>query len=63
MKGASNLNYFPNNNNFNWNNDHLGPIYIPKKGDRIELDINNIPIYIFLIRLDTLTMYSYGRIR
>ena len=49
-KGASNLNYFPNNKNFNWNNDHLGPIYIPKKGDRVDLDINNLPIYKKIIK-------------
>ena len=49
-KGVSNLNFFPNNNNFKWNNDYLGPIYIPKKGDKIDLSIDNLPLYKKIIR-------------
>ena len=49
-KGVSNLNFFPNNNNFKWNNDYLGPIYIPKKGDKIDLSIDNLPLYKKIIK-------------
>jgi len=49
-EGVSNLNFFPNNKNFDWNNDHFGPIYIPKKGDIIKIDTNNIPIYKKIIK-------------
>ena len=50
IKGVSNLNFFPNNNNFKWNNDYLGPIYIPKKGDKINLSIDNLPLYKKIIK-------------
>ena len=49
-KGVSNLNFFPNNRNFNWNNDYLGPVYIPKKGDKIDLSIDNLPLYKKIIK-------------
>ena len=49
-KGVSNLNFFPNNNNFKWNNDYLGPIYIPKKGDQIDLSLGNLPLYKKIIK-------------
>ena len=49
-KGVSNLNFFPNNSNFNWNNDYLGPVYIPKKGDKIDLSIDNLPLYKKIIK-------------
>jgi len=49
-KGVSNLNFFPNNNNFKWNNDYLGPIYIPKKGDKIDLSLDNLPLYKKIIK-------------
>jgi len=37
--------FFPNNKRFNWNNDQFGPIYIPKAGDKIDLNINTLPLY------------------
>ena len=40
---------FPQNENYNWNNDFFGPIYIPKKGETIEININNISLYKRLI--------------
>ena len=49
-KGVSNLNFFPNNKNFNWNNDYMGPIYIPKKGDKIDLSKDNLPLYKKIIK-------------
>tara|TARA_B100001057_G_scaffold146988_2_gene146966 strand:+ start:51154 stop:52845 length:1692 start_codon:yes stop_codon:yes gene_type:complete len=44
-----NLNFFPNNYRFNWNNDQFGPIIIPKSGEKIDLDINTLPLYKKLI--------------
>ncbi len=46
----SNSIFFPGNNRFNWNNDQLGPIYIPKAGDKINLTVNELPIYKKIIR-------------
>ena len=46
----SNSIFFPGNNRFNWNNDQLGPIYIPKAGDKINLTINELAIYKKIIR-------------
>ena len=40
-----NSNFFPNNKRFSWNNDQLGPIYIPKSGDLINLNANTLPLY------------------
>ncbi len=39
------LSIFPSDTNLHWNRDYYGPIYIPKKGDRISLNPNNIAIY------------------
>ncbi len=46
----SNSIFFPGNNRFNWNNDQLGPIYVPKAGDKINLTINELPLYKKIIR-------------
>ncbi len=31
--------------NYPWNVDNFGPLYIPKKGDRVELNLNTLPLY------------------
>ncbi|WP_179346118.1 signal peptidase I [Winogradskyella ursingii] len=36
---------FPRDDNYNWNIDQLGPIYIPKAGDNVALTMANLPIY------------------
>lgn len=36
---------FPYSDSIKWNTDFYGPIYIPKKGDNIQLTINNLPFY------------------
>ena len=46
----SNSIFFPGNNRFSWNNDQLGPIYIPKAGHKINLTIDELPIYKKIIR-------------
>jgi signal peptidase I len=42
---SSNSIFFPNNKRFSWNNDHFGPLYIPKEGDKIDLNIKTLPLY------------------
>ena len=45
VKGSRDFSVFPQNNNFNWNNDFFGPIYIPKENSTIQINKKNIPIY------------------
>jgi signal peptidase I len=40
---------FPNNS-FGWNSDNYGPIYIPRRGDVIELNSENVALYGRIIR-------------
>ena len=41
---------YPLGNNYGWERDNYGPIYIPKKGDRLRLNAYNLPIYERIIR-------------
>src|SRR5260221_3854874 len=43
---------YPKSGKFNWNADFYGPIYIPKKGDKIELTENNILLYLDCIEFE-----------
>lgn len=36
---------FPKKEGFNWTLDNFGPLYIPKKGDTLEIDRKNLPLY------------------
>ncbi len=36
---------FPYNNRFNWNRDNFGPLTVPKKGMKIQLDEKNTALY------------------
>src|SRR5690606_19683449 len=36
---------FPFHENYKWNIDFFGPLQIPKKGENVELDTNNIYLY------------------
>ena len=36
---------FPQSNSIKWSADNFGPLYIPKKGDVIELTLENIELY------------------
>ena len=38
-------NIFPRDSNYNWNIDNFGPIYIPKAGATVHLNIENIALY------------------
>ena len=42
--------FFPGNKRFKWNNDQLGPIYVPKAGDKIKLTVDQLPVYKKIIR-------------
>lgn len=46
-KGISNPFIFPKYSN--WNEDNYGPLYVPKKGDTIQLSVSNIEQYRTLI--------------
>ncbi len=36
---------FPSSENFLWNVDYFGPIYIPKSGDSVKLTLDSLPLY------------------
>jgi signal peptidase I len=40
---------FPNNTNFSWSTDNFGPVYIPKEGDRIQLNEKTLALYQYAI--------------
>ena len=45
-----NTSFFPNDIKYNWNEDNFGPIILPKKGYKVELNSNNLPLYKKIIR-------------
>ena len=42
---ANDLEIYPLNGNKHWTRDNYGPVWIPKKGESIELTLDNIAIY------------------
>ena len=42
---SSDLEVYPLNGNTHWTRDNYGPIWIPKKGEKISLTLDNIAIY------------------
>ncbi len=36
---------FPNNGKVDWNRDNFGPIYIPKKGQTVQMNLENFSLY------------------
>jgi signal peptidase I len=48
-KGKWNKNIFPHSENYPWNIDNFGPLTVPKKGETVELTVENLPIYNRLI--------------
>ena len=42
---ANELDIYPLNGNMHWTRDNYGSIWIPKKGESIELTLKNLPIY------------------
>ena len=45
IDGERDSNIFPHNENYSWNNDFFGPIYIPKSGTKIEINKENLAVY------------------
>ena len=43
--GDDSFRIFPHNENFPWNVDWFGPLYIPKAGDKIQLTEENLILY------------------
>jgi len=50
-KGVKDPNIFPHDNYHDWNFDNFGPIHIPKKGETIQIDLQNISIYQRIIQV------------
>lgn len=48
--GSAGYNIFPHHPSYSWNNDNFGPIYIPRKGDVVFLDLETLPLYKKIIR-------------
>lgn len=44
-KGEAGYNIFPNDPRFSWNEDNFGPIYLPKAGETIEINTENLPLF------------------
>ncbi len=42
---ASDLDIYPLNGNLHWTRDNYGPLWIPAKGQSIDLTLRNLPIY------------------
>ena len=56
---------YPKNGHTGWTCDNYGPIWIPKKGEKIKLTLENLPIYERPIRVyegNTLDVTSEGKI-
>jgi signal peptidase I len=50
-KGVVQNYLFPFSPDYAWNIDNFGPIYIPKKGDVLEINKKNLPLYERLIKV------------
>ena len=48
--GVAGRNIFPQNAQYSWNNDNLGPIYIPQAGSTVALNPETLPLYKKIIR-------------
>lgn len=51
LEGYSDGSTFPFTEEFKWNRDNYGPIWIPKKDVRIDLNLENLPLYERLIQV------------
>ena len=49
-KGKSGINIFPQDSRYAWNNDNLGPIYLPEAGKSVALTPETLPLYKKIIR-------------
>ncbi len=44
-EGIGERHIFPQDPDYNWNQDNIGPLYIPEKGATVNINIQNIPLY------------------
>ena len=44
-KGVRDSSLFPQDPNYNWNNDFFGPLYIPEAGKTIDINLKVLPLY------------------
>ncbi|QDO95546.1 signal peptidase I [Formosa sediminum] len=44
-QGVRDPRIFPQDPNYNWNNDFFGPLYIPEAGKTIDLNVDVLPLY------------------
>ncbi|MEX0275682.1 MAG: signal peptidase I [Flavobacteriaceae bacterium] len=49
-RGKAGLNIFPQSSDYPWNYDNFGPIYIPKAGETVALNLKTLPFYKKIIR-------------
>lgn len=57
-EGESEAMIYPKSEDQNWNTDFYGPIYIPKKGDKIPLTKKNISYYLKCIQFENESVES-----
>ncbi|NAS11401.1 signal peptidase I [Poritiphilus flavus] len=49
-RGQRGYNIFPQDSRYSWNNDNMGPIYIPGEGDQVPLNLETLPLYKKIIK-------------
>ncbi len=45
MLSFQNQEIFPHSRDYRWTGDNFGPVLVPKKGDSIQIDMINLPLY------------------
>ncbi len=45
QKSAGDRHIFPHHRAYPWNQDNMGPLYVPEKGATVEINMHNIPLY------------------
>lgn len=50
-KGNFDENIFPHDSRYKWSVDNFGPLYIPKKGETLAINMDNLPFYERIIKV------------
>ncbi len=45
QESAGDRHIFPHHRAYPWNQDNMGPLYVPEKGATVEINMQNIPLY------------------
>lgn len=45
IQRIADIEFFPNHPDYHWNLDQMGPLYLPKSGDKLTITPKNLPIY------------------